>query len=366
MRMIIFIGFFMGLIGLGSFFSFSIFKLYGVFRYPIIHTLALCLFIGLPIIFIASYTLGSQKYFTWNAWLNTIGSIWIGALLYFTIAALILGVLSIFIKGQSSIVHFTIGILALLAITLIVSYSIYNASRPVVTTMTVKSPALAPLWGNKKIILFSDTHLGLIRQRPFTEKVANLVTAQNPDLVLMAGDMIDGPIIPYEKFTTPFKSITSTYGVFYTPGNHEWYTKESGKFIDAMKNATTTLIDEKAEVNGTQIIGINYGSESPTQTQERLLKTEFDLSKPSIAILHDPTNNDALIEKGVSLVVSGHTHCGQFWPFSTIVRSIYGDKSYGVRQLGNQATLTTCGIGTAQSPFRLGNKPEIVVIKIVE
>jgi predicted MPP superfamily phosphohydrolase len=59
---------------------------------------------------------------------------------------------------------------------------------------------------------------------------------------------------------------------------------------------------------------------------------------PSIAILHDPKNNDVLINEGVSLVVSGHTHCGQFWPFSILVKKIYRDKTYGVRQIGDQAT----------------------------
>jgi predicted MPP superfamily phosphohydrolase len=366
MRMIIFIGFFMGLIGLGSFFSFSIFKLYGVFKNQTIHTIVLSLFISLPIIFITSYALSTQKYFTWNAWLNTIGSIWIGAILYFTLSAIILGVLYFFVKGQNPSVLLTIGTITLLAITSIVSYSVYNASHPVVTIMTVQSPTLAPLWKDKKIVLFSDTHLGLIRQRAFAEKVVGLVNKQNPDLVLMAGDMIDGPIIPYEKFNEPFKNIQSTYGVYYTPGNHEWYNVEPQKFLNIMKHFSKELIDEKTEINGTQIIGINYAIESLEETKQKLLKTGYDTSKPSIAMLHDPKNNDALTEAGVSLVVSGHTHCGQFWPFSAIVKKMYGDKMYGVRQLGDQATLTTCGIGTAQSPFRLGNKPEIVVIKIIE
>ncbi len=356
----------MGLIGLGSFFSFTVFKLYGIFKNQTIHTLALVIFIGLPLVFIISYALSSQIYLTINAWLNTIGSIWIGVVLYLTIGAFVLGCVYFFIRTQNISTLQYIGIVVLLCIASIVSYSIYNASHPVVTTMTVKSSTLFPLWKNKKIILFSDTHLGLIRQKTFAEKVVRMVNAQNPDLVLMAGDMIDGPIIPYENFSEPFKNIHSTFGVYYTPGNHEWYNVESEKFISAMKHVTSALIDEKTETNGTQIIGINYAIESFEDTNQKLFRTGFDASKPSIAILHDPKNNDALIKSGVSLVVSGHTHCGQFWPFSTIVRAIYKDKMYGVRQLGDQATVTTCGIGTAQSPFRLGNRPEIVVIKILE
>jgi predicted MPP superfamily phosphohydrolase len=73
--------------------------------------------------------------------------------------------------------------------------------------MKVTSPSLAPLWKDKKIVLFSDTHLGLVRGEQFTKKVAEMVNAQKPDLVLMAGDMIDGPAIPYERFSAPFKDI---------------------------------------------------------------------------------------------------------------------------------------------------------------
>lgn len=365
MRMSFFILFFMVIIGLGSAFSFFVFNLYQVFRNPLVYKIALALFAGMPIIFIMTYALSAKGYSQVNALLNLAGTVWIGTLLYFFLASVVMAILYFFIKGSPTLLA-GVGSLALVVIFLIVTYATYNASHPVVTTMTVKSPDLAPGWADKKIVLFSDTHLGLIRGERFTKKVAALVNTQNPDLVLMAGDMIDGPIIPYEKFSRPFADIHSTYGVYYTPGNHEWYNVEADKFIGTMEHLTKELIDEKLEVNGTQIIGINYGHDTQEQTKMRLRSTGFDPSIPSIAILHDPKNNDVLTQSGVSLVVSGHTHCGQIWPFSAIAKKIYRDKFYGVRQLGNQATITTCGIGTAQAPFRIGNKPEIVVIKIVE
>jgi predicted MPP superfamily phosphohydrolase len=364
MRMTLFIGFFMIIIGIGTLFSFFVFNLYQIFKNPFMYRLALSICIGLPIVFIISYGWSARGYHIINAWLNTAGTIWIGALLYIFLSALFLAVLYVFVKNQSTSTLQHIAVTMLCLVCTIVAYAIYNASRPVVTTMTVKSTRLAPYWQDKKIVLFSDTHLGLIRQRRFAQNVVELVNAQNPDLVLMAGDMIDGPKIPYSQFASPFKNLKATYGVYYTPGNHEWYNVEPFIFIDTMMHNTSVLIDKKIEVNSTQIIGINYAQESEEETRKRLESTGFDQNVPSIAILHDPKNNDSLRTSGVDLVVSGHTHCGQFWPFSQIVRAIYGDKTYGVRQFENSATLTTCGIGTAQAPFRIGNQPEIVVIEI--
>ncbi len=322
--------------------------------------------ITMTILLLVSNGIGSKYYSQINSIVNTITLIWLGLMMYLFIASIILLPLS-FIFKTAPLLMKQIIMLMTLVITVGVSwYGLINSIRPRVVTMEVVSPVLAPLWKDKTIVLFSDTHLGMVRGEKFAQKVSDLVNTQNPDLVLLAGDMIDGPTIPYETFAQPFSTIRATHGVYYTPGNHEWYNTEPEKFISAMRHVTSALIDEKTLVNGTQIIGINYGREFPLETKARLAKTGFDKTIPSIALLHDPMNNDALIEEGVSLVVSGHTHCGQFWPFSFIVSRIYKDKTYGVRQLENGATLTTCGIGTAQIPFRIGNHPEIVVVKIIE
>lgn len=364
MRIFTFVSMLTIIIGLASVLVFSVFSSYGIFKNPTIHKIVLSILVIMPILLIITHLVGYSSYSKINSLMYTGTVIWFGWFLYVFCTSIILGFIYFFIKQAPQSILTAICISMLTLVTCIVTYATWNASHPVVTTMKVTVPSLSPLWQNKKIVLFSDTHLGLVRGQKFTERVVNLVNKQNPDLVLMAGDMIDGPAIPYETFSAPFKKVQSTYGTYYTPGNHEWYNVTPDKFITVMKHLTKALIDEKFVVNGTQIIGINYGVENEDATQARLTQTGFDKTIPSIAMLHDPKNNDVLTKAGVSLVVSGHTHCGQFWPFTAIVKRIYKDKTYGVRQLGDQATITTCGIGTAFSPFRIGNKPEIVVIEV--
>lgn len=364
MRIFIFLFTFMGIVALGSWFSFTIFKMYGVFRNPFIYKIILTLYVLLPIIFLITNIIGRTTYSKINSFFYTISAVWIGALLYLFMTAFVLAFLYFFIKTLPIKVLFIIGTQLFLLTWCVVIYALYNASMPTVTTFEVVAPRLAPLWSNKKIILFSDTHLGNVRGKQFTQKVVDLVNSQKPDLVLMAGDMIDGPKIPYTDFADPFKDIRSTYGTYYTPGNHEWYNIEPDIFLNVMKNITKELIDDKIRVNGTELIGINYAEQTKEGVLSQLKKTKLDKNIPSISIMHDPKYNDLLRENGVDLVVSGHTHCGQFWPLNYIVKAVYGKKMHGVRQFENSATVTTCGIGTAMVPFRLGNTPEIVVIEI--
>jgi predicted MPP superfamily phosphohydrolase len=235
---------------------------------------------------------------------------------------------------------------------------------PRIVTYDIDSPALSKQWAGKNIVLVSDTHLGVVRSGKFMKKVVGKINEQKPDVVFIAGDIIDGPVFNYQKGLSPLKDIKSTFGIFYTPGNHEGYNPEPEKFYPIVKALTTTVIDSKTEVNGTAIVGLDYRRETVEATAERLKDTGFRADVPTIALLHDPTNVTTLMDAGVSLVLSGHTHCGQFFPINLVVRGIYKEYTYGVNVRGNSTAVTTCGVGTAMSPLRLGTNPEIVVLHI--
>lgn len=83
---------------------------------------------------------------------------------------------------------------------------------------------------------------------------------------------------------------------------------------------------------------------------------------PSILINHPPTALAAAHEAGVDLQVSGHTHNGQFWPMTYLVRKIYGQYYYGLKAYEDMQVITSSGVGTFGPPFRLFNPPEIVLI----
>jgi predicted MPP superfamily phosphohydrolase len=286
--------------------------------------------------------------------------------MYFFFASVILAII-IFLNSHFgfSIPLNLIGKLLFAFVLTLVGYGIINASSPRIVNLNIESSALSPQWKGKKIVLFSDVHLGMIRGKTFMKRIVNIVNAQNPDLVLIAGDIIDGPVFDYEKGLSPLAELKSTFGVFYTPGNHEGYNIEQDKFYSVIKKLTTSVIDEKFIVNGTQIIGMNY---KPRENDQQILnvleKINFDKDLPSIAMLHEPTEARFMQEQGVNLVLSGHTHYGQFFPINLIVHAMYHEYAYGVNTTQNSTAITTCGVGTAMTPIRIGTNSEIVVINI--
>ena len=323
-------------------------------------------FVAMPIILIITMFIGFSHNNKIITCLYIPSALWLGILLYLLMYSVIISLsnilfVSIGVEKYLPVLSHTL----LIGIVILIIYGIINASNPRVKKFTIKSNALRNLWSDKKIILFSDAHLGIVRGAKFMKKVVELINKQNPDIVFIAGDIIDGPVFDYEKGLTSLRDLKPGLGIYYTPGNHEEYNSQPEKFYPIIKSVTNTLIDEKLIVNGTQIIGLDYKTETGAETRERLYKSGYDKNLPSITLLHDPKHTKVLADENVSLILSGHTHSGQFFPISLIVKSIYGKLAYGVNNFGNSNSITTCGVGTAMTPIRIGTNPEIVVIEII-
>ncbi len=218
-------------------------------------------------------------------------------------------------------------------------------------------------WQNKKAVLVSDTHLGNVRNLEFSEKIAKLVEAQNPDLVLIPGDFYDGPPADYEQLAVPFGKIKSTYGVYFAAGNHEEFG-DAGPLLSAISKSGVKVLNNQIEnVSGMQIVGVGYGATVNKDSQKSILKSlNLNPKLPSILLKHAPTHIDTAEDAGISLQVSGHTHLGQVYPFRYLTKKIYGKFHYGTSSLNNTQVVTTSGAGTWGPPQRVGTNSEIVVI----
>lgn len=365
MNIVLFVGSFLGMIGLSSYVVFRVGQAVGLLK-GTSATIAIVLMISLPLFLVATMTL--SRYF-WSPVLQYFyipGATWLPYLLYLFIASIITAFVYFVSTTYSlNIPVQTIGGCLFIVSTLLVGYGLLHAQQPKVVTYSVNSEALSKNWSGKKIVFVADTHLGIVWRQKFMSKVVSLINEQQPDMVLLPGDIIDGPTFPVLEGLDPLRNIQSTYGTFFTPGNHEGYSADQKSFYSAISQLTTPLIDQKTTINETQIIGIDYrAQESKEALIKRLDLTGYSKEKPSIALLHDPKNSKILQDQGVSLVVSGHTHCGQFWPISLIVKKMYGEYTHGIVERNGSVHITTCGVGTAMSPVRIGTTPEIVVIKI--
>ena len=121
--------------------------------------------------------------------------------------------------------------------------------------------------------------------------------------------------------------------------------------------------NERVDVDGLQVIGVSYADSTyPTHLRAFLEPLHLGSGPASILLNHVPHRLPIVEQAGVSLQLSGHTHGGQIFPFTLIVRRVYGKFSYGLQRFGKLQVLTSSGAGTWGPPMRVGTQPEVVLI----
>jgi hypothetical protein len=124
------------------------------------------------------------------------------------------------------------------------------------------------------------------------------------------------------------------------------------------------LSDEKIEVDGLQIVGVPYRNAAQGWHFASVLEgVRLDRDRASILLTHAPDHPEIAEAAGVSLQLSGHTHLGQFIPWSWMARRIYRQFVYGLSRIGKMQVFTSSGAGTWGPPLRLGSNPEIVMLE---
>jgi predicted MPP superfamily phosphohydrolase len=286
-----------------------------------------------------------------------------GIFFYLFLGAIILGLISVgFVWAGSNVPLVLVWIIFILSL-LAALVGFIQALSINITRYTVALPNAPAEWNGKTAVMISDTHFGLINYTKFAKKVVSKILSLKPDFVLHAGDFYDGPRIDTAPITAIWKKLTAEVPLFYTPGNHEAYG-DYNTFVESVRATGATVLDNKmTEYKGVQIAGTLYhgGKESP-EIEKVLASLSLDTAKPTILINHPPTDFVSPFEHGVNLIVSGHTHQGQFWPLRYITHKIYGQYDYGMHPYKTMTSITSNGIGTYGPPMRLFNSPEVVLI----
>ncbi len=357
---------FLIVITVGEYLIFISLNRLGLLRYTYIKNTMLTMGIVLPLMFVGSMAYGGKNFSLLNSWIYTAGGVWLGLLTYLVITTLLISILLLL----NTYLGFSIPIKLITIILIFCSIAttvigIINASNIRTVRIEVTSPSLSPLWKGKKIVLVSDTHLGLIRREKFMKKIVDIVNSEKPDITFNLGDLIDGPSFPYSKAFAPIDDLKSNLGNYYVEGNHESYSQEYNVFKENFPKNINDITGKKVIVNNTQIIGIPYGAmKGKDEINNELAKVKYDKSIPSIILMHDPKDTSQLADNGASLVLSGHTHGGQFFPFTLLVKMIAGKYFHGLTYTKDTAEITSYGVGTAMVPIRIGTVPEIVVVTI--
>jgi hypothetical protein len=243
-------------------------------------------------------------------------------------------------------------------------YGVINASWTRTTRKTVRLANLPLTWRGRKAALISDVHLGHVRNGSFLRRMVGKISREAPDAIFIAGDLYDGTAIDAGRAAEPLNKLRAPHGVYFVAGNHEQFGDDS-KYLRAIAAAgVRVLTNEKVEVDGLQIIGIPYrNAVRHGQFASVLHGMRVDRERASILLTHAPDHPEIAEAAGVSLQLSGHTHLGQFIPWSWMARRVYRQFVYGLSRIGKMQVFTSSGAGTWGPPLRLGSNPEIVVLQ---
>ncbi|MFC9997640.1 metallophosphoesterase [Nocardia sp. NPDC127526] len=211
---------------------------------------------------------------------------------------------------------------------IVVAYGIFEARRvPRVRTVDVGIRGLAPGLDGLRMVVVTDTHFAALDRLRWSEKVVDIVNAQQPDIACHAGDLADGSVAKRHAQVDPLGKVEAPLGKFYITGNHEYFGDAQG-WIEHMTSIGWQPLrnqHETLERGGDRLV--IAGIDDPTGTSlpghgpdlpAALAGADPEL--PVILLAHQPKQIADAVKGGVALQISGHTHGGQIWPFHYLVR----------------------------------------------
>jgi predicted MPP superfamily phosphohydrolase len=289
---------------------------------------------------------------------------WLGIFYFLILAAILAWIL----YGLAKLFHFPLDrkilIEVLIGMAFVASlYGFINAAVVRITRINVQLPGPSSPWKGKTAVWVSDTHLGQVRNFGFAQKIATMVQDLHPDIIFVGGDLYDGGAVDVDKVIESFSRISAPYGTYFITGNHEEFD-DNTKYLQAVRRAgMKVLYNEKVELDGLQIIGVDYRDTRREEPFRSILKQiGINRQKPSILLKHAPFHLQAARDHGITLQLSGHTHRGQVFLFRFITSRVYQGYDYGLKRFGDLLVYTSSGAGTWGPPVRVDTYPEIVVI----
>ncbi len=256
-----------------------------------------------------------------------------------------------------------IRLFAIAAFASIVTLAIFNAYSPTVRYMTVTTDK--PMHKPMDIALLSDTHLGRWFGNRQIAKMVNLIDAQHPDVVVIAGDIMNDTTIAYDAthMHEQLSRLHAPLGVYATLGNHD-YRGYDEQIMRAIEAAGITALDSQSVLldDSVWLAGRSDDVDQTRLSAENIV-AQIDTNKPVMFLEHRPSMMEEISGLPIDLHLSGHTHGGQIFPL-TLLMNWFKPLNYGAKRLGGTQFLVTSGYGFGPVPFRLGTRSEIWMIRL--
>lgn len=316
----------------------------------------LIIFLSLALLFYLYRFLGSNFSYLINKVVSYIVYYYLAFLIYASILFIFAGIITMAFRYKININLYKVSLILVPIILLAGTFFKHHTIIKKYDIKLDKNYNFEPL----NIVLVSDIHLGYINGNSSFIKMKNIINSLNPDIVLIAGDLIDMDLEPVleKNMLEELSNIKTKYGIYFALGNHDIYGKKAELLTKKLRaEGVTVLRDEKILVNNEiYIAGRDNFSKKPLKD---IIGEHSD--KPVILIQHTPDTIDETVENRIDLQVSGHTHKGQFFPGRIFTKRIFLI-DYGYKKISDSNILVSSGYGTWGPPIRIGSSSEICLI----
>ncbi len=307
--------------------------------------------------------------------LYAIGTSWLACMLYFTLFFIVTDLIHLFnhyfhflpdkITGNSRLFHVIQAVSGCVVVLTLLVIGYLKFNHPAVEKYDIRIHKKAGDLKSLRIVAFSDIHLGITVDKKRLSKYVKLINDQKPDVVFIAGDVVDNNALPLnkERMYEELNEIKAPLGTYACLGNHEYLSGIENSLDFYHQTNIHLLIDSATLVNNSfWVIGRDDRS-NLNRSHLSKLTAQTDPSQPLFLLDHQPYHLEEAQTNGIDLQVSGHTHNGQLWPLNLIVEKIY-EVGYGYKQKGKTTVYTSSGLALWGPPFRIGTQSEIVVFNI--
>jgi hypothetical protein len=299
---------------------------------------------------------------------QALGAAWMGAL-FLTLACFLLADLATGFGRllPSHLSTLRLGALAAAGLLSVVAL-VQGLRAPVVSEVGVHLLGLPPSMDGTVVVQLSDLHLGGILGRAWLERRVAQVQALHPDLIAVTGDLVDGDVEEVESLLPSLQKLRAPLGVWAVTGNHEFYAG-ADRCVALMERAGFTVLRDRAQeaAPGLVLAGVD------DLTARRQFRLDGDPvtrameGRPqgvTIFLCHSPLQTERASVLGANIMLSGHTHAGQLWPFGYLVRLAY-PRIEGRYDMSGMTLMVCRGTGTWGPPMRLFRPSEILRITLL-
>jgi predicted MPP superfamily phosphohydrolase len=303
---------------------------------------------------------------------SMLGAVWVLFVwaVFGTVAKVGLALAGVADPARSRIV--SVAVLAVSVVLLVWGY--VEAMRvPRVRRVAVPLERLGAGLDGTRVVLLTDTHYGPIDRARWSSRVIDRVNELDADIVCHTGDIADGSVAQRREQAAPLGRARARLARTYVTGNHEYFGEAQG-WLDHMRDLGWEPLHNRhlvVERGGDRLVvaGVDDRTAGSSglgghRADHAAALAGADPDLPVLLLAHQPKQIDAAVEHGVDLQISGHTHGGQIWPFTYLVRldqpSVAGLTRHGART----RLYTSRGTGFWGPPFRVFAPSEITLLTL--